>query len=98
MFLMLLTAYGLCFFLMNKATFLYNRVAFFDKMFQCAFCTGFHTGWISFVLHTLVIKGSVLSNWQDFLSAILFGFASACTSYLLDNLGQVLEAYIHQEE
>lgn len=97
MFLALLTAYGFCFYLMNKATFLYGKSAFFDKMFECSFCTGFHCGWISWLLHTFALNGVVLSKWEDVLSAILFGFASACTCYLLDTLSQVMEANVHGE-
>lgn len=80
-------AYGLCFGLMNdKAAVgraLRRRVAFFDQMFECAYCTGFHCGWFVWVL-----RGFAVGFPSDMVSSVaqlvVWGFAGAASCYALD--------------
>ena len=96
-FPILLACYGMCFWLMNKATFLHNRAKFFDRMFACSYCTGFHTGWLAWLL----------VNWRlvdaayipDMISeAVVWGFASAATSYACDTVLQLAESWIRADD
>lgn len=93
--LVIVAAYGMCFGLMNdKVQFLTDALqkiplfrddegkTFFTRMFECPYCTGFHTGWISWALFILPGKGgfSPLDVWEAFL----FAFASSAFSYGVD--------------
>ena len=61
-FLLLIAAYGVCFGLMNEKVAILNRVLyalplfrredgnFFRRMFRCSYCTGFHAGWMVWLL------------------------------------------------
>lgn len=72
----LLTAYGLCFGLINKAAFL-RRFEFLERMFECSYCTGFHAGWLTYLLYL---------NMVDFEIAglIVSAFSSAAFCYIMD--------------
>lgn len=97
--LLLLVAYGLCFYIQNKALFLHEKVAFFDSMFECSFCTGFHCGWITWFAYMLSTQAHIApKGWHELGQAILFGFASAACCYILDTTTQLMEKYIHTEE
>lgn len=90
----LLVAYGITFGLMNdKAWFItewLRTVDFFDRMLGCAFCTGFHAGWMALLL----THSEVLSNsWQYVLrDGLAYGFASAASCYAIDTVLRRLEA------
>jgi hypothetical protein len=90
----LVVAYGITFGLMNdKAWFLTDplrKIEFFNRMFNCAFCTGFHAGWVALLLtQPYVFHTSWLFAAQEVLS---HGFASAAFSYTLDTVLRRLEA------
>ena len=85
----LLLAYGLCFGLMNKVDLL-RKVAFFDRMLSCSYCTGFHAGWIAWGL-TRVVHG-LPRTAQEALTPILWAFASSAVCYLLDAASQAVES------
>lgn len=85
----LLLAYGLCFGLMNKIDLL-RKVAFFDRMLSCSYCTGFHAGWIAWVL-TRAVHGLPTTS-QEALTPILWAFASSAVCYLLDAASQAVES------
>lgn len=72
----LFACYGLCFGLMNKAVFL-RRVPFLDRMLDCSYCTGFHAGWIVY----LMVIG--LTDTVP-LIALCSAFASAAFCYIID--------------
>lgn len=91
----LLLAYGICFGLMNKVEFM-RKIAFFDKMFSCSYCTGFHAGWIAWVI-SRALYGAV-SEPQHVLGALLWAFSSAVFCYLLDTLSQFVENFHQQGE
>jgi len=95
----LLAAYGLCFGFMNKATPLYGKSAFLDKMLQCSYCTGFHCGWMVWILALLItgkpVMGNLESVWgviQMVFSIPLWAFASAVFCYTMDTATKYLES------
>lgn len=90
-----LAAYGIVFALVNDkagpvSEFL-RRFAFFERMFECAFCTGLHGGWIVWILRVAVAggfpihfhntSGTIVGN---VLAAFLFSIASAAFCYAMD--------------
>lgn len=94
--LLLLAAYGLCFGLMNEKVSVVNRLLyalplfrredgnFFERMFDCAYCTGFHAGWVVWTASRL---GGVdpFRGWAVELTEMgLFAFASTAFCYSLD--------------
>lgn len=85
----LLLAYGFAFGAMNKVEFP-RKVAFFDKMLNCSYCTGFHAGWLAFLAKSFV-TGSLSLSPQFFVNALLWGLASAAFCYLADTLSQMAE-------
>lgn len=85
----LLLAYGLCFGLMNKVDAL-RKVAFFDRMLSCSYCTGFHSGWIAWAL-TRAVHG-LPTTPQEALTPILWAFTSSAVCYLLDAASQAVES------
>lgn len=108
--LALLTAYGICFGLMNdKAYPLTNFLrliskgegGFFDQMFSCSYCTGFHSGWITWMMLWLASGARPSSPLGlDFgtssatslsLEMLMFAFASTAFCYLVDTASQWLE-------
>jgi len=92
-FLMLLAAYGITFALMQGKLPALNGFLFglrvrvqegknlFERMFECAFCTGFHAGWV--VCWTA--GGCPLSG------AVVFAFGAAAFCYICDLLTLALE-------
>jgi hypothetical protein len=91
----LLLAYGICFGLMNKVEFM-RKTPFFDKMFSCSYCTGFHAGWISWVISRTVY--GVVSEPQHVFGALLWAFCAAVFCYLVDTLSQFVENFHQQGE
>lgn len=80
--LKLLAAYGLCFALMNDKTGMVDGIRRvpcigprLEAMVQCSYCTGFHCGWLVWLLTE--------PSWQ-FGDAILWAFASAAFCYGAD--------------
>jgi len=90
----LIVAYGLCFGLQNKVPFLYDKVGILDRMLQCTYCTGFHTGWMVYLLHVAVSGFGDLLWWQHVLLAAAWGFASSGFCYGVDAVVEYLEAYV----
>ena len=80
--LMLLASYGLCFTLINKLKFL-RKVSFLNKMLECVFCTGWHTGWIT---HLCTMPETV-----SFSQLFIMAFASASFCYTVDTVIIYLE-------
>lgn len=105
MLLLLLASYGLCFGLMNdKAKFLTDVAKklplfrdedgdnLFARMFRCAYCTGFHAGWLVWcvaVLPDLVVAGTL--DWPHLGQVSAFAFASSAFSYGVDTIIQWFE-------
>ncbi len=82
----LLTMYGLCFGIMHKAEVVTGRLValpgkvgpFFARLLDCAFCTGFHCGW-------LVWLTTAADRPLDPLEGIVWSFASAAFCYAVDS-------------
>ena len=102
-FIALLASYALCFGLLNdKARWIsdflvrlpiaphHDGTSFFGRMFQCSYCTGFHTGWMTWLL---VFHGTIPSRSLDSLvtELLVFALASAAFCYLVDCIAQRLE-------
>jgi len=86
--LILIAAYGICFSLQHKITFLHNRIGIYDKMIKCTFCTGFHCGWIAYLLSKCDKIREI-----EFSSLILFAFASAAFCYAVDEVMKFIERF-----
>ncbi len=97
---LLLASYGACFGLMNEKLPVLNRALyklpfgreeqgnFFQRMFGCSYCTGFHTGWVIYAFGVLFGAAPVVSGVYG---VVLFGFASSAFCYLFDAVMQRLE-------
>lgn len=111
--ILFLASYGLCFGLMNgKARFLTDalkrvpfrvqgsgedQTTFFERMLLCPYCTGFHTGWLSWLLVRghgswaqlgYDVVGNVISLTTEIVAT---AFASSAICYLLDTFAQWAE-------
>lgn len=102
MLYLLVASYGLCFGLMNdKANFLTDKLkalplfktekgTFFERMLICAYCTGFHTGWIIYCIALLHPRVSM--DWQsNVVEGLIISFASAIFCYSTDVIVQWFE-------
>jgi hypothetical protein len=52
---------------------------FFNSLFSCLFCTGFHAGWAGWLV------------FEHLPPAVTWAFAGAAVSYLLDGVSKRLE-------
>lgn len=103
--LMLIASYGICFGLMNdKAEFLTDALrklplfkneagdTFFQRLLRCPYCTGFHTGWMVWLIANAKTLAACNGDWATLLSdAVIFSFASSASCYLIDTAAQKLE-------
>lgn len=80
---LLLAAAGITFGLQHKIPFIHKKFSLLDSMLKCTYCTGFHAGWVSYIL---AVAPQV--NPQE---ALLYAFASAIFSYALDESVKFLE-------
>jgi len=90
---LLLVAYGVTFGLQHKLPFLWKRSEWTDALLSCSYCTGFHAGWLTWLLYG-ISQASLLEQpiqFAIFIDMFLFAFASAAFSYLMDVLSQWLE-------
>ena len=103
--ILLLAAYGVTFGLMNDkiqgATDLLKRIpllrgeddqTLFARMFACAYCTGFHAGWMVWCMAVLpehLIAGTVAPSLLG--SVLPFAFASRAFCYGADTVIQWFE-------
>lgn len=85
----LLACYGLTFGLMNKTLWLQNRSQFASSLLSCSYCTGFHSGWMIYILTSLNEKD--IKDVNVLSDLIVYSFASACFCYVLDVVAQRLE-------
>jgi len=85
----LLACYGLTFGLMNKTLWLQNRSQFASSLLSCSYCTGFHSGWIIYLISNL--NKLDVRSVEALVNVILYSFASACFCYVLDVFAQKLE-------
>jgi len=103
--LLLLVAYGITFGLMNDKTpisaWLRNRqilkdadgLTFFTRMLACPYCTGFHAGWMAWLVvyapqHSAALvapSGAILAH------VVACAFAASAGCYVIDSAAQWLE-------
>lgn len=102
MLMYLLLAYGLCFGLQNKLPFLYSdeyRASgepknITDRLLHCTYCTGFHTGWMAWLVAWWVEGKPPVSETTSIPgSVLLWAFASAGFCYVVDAGVRWLEAH-----
>jgi hypothetical protein len=89
-----LAVYGVTFGLMNDKVPVLRRVravGFFDRMFGCSYCTGFHAGWVVRLAHDAA-AGAAAPTWAEAVSVLSWGFAGAAFCYVADAAAQWLEA------
>lgn len=99
--LFLVASYGICFGLMNdKASFITRPLkrlplfpdgegkTFFSRMLSCPYCTGFHAGWITWLLMSLPKDLSP----QVFSGILLHAFAASAFCYLADITAEMIES------
>jgi len=102
--IMLLASYGLTFGLMNdKVKFLTDLLkkiplfveggnTFFERMFGCPYCTGFHTGWAIYLFLEIPVWVSGGGDAvETAVPALAFALASSTACYALDVLIQWFE-------
>jgi|13_taG_2_1085334.scaffolds.fasta_scaffold32283_2 hypothetical protein len=99
---LLLSSYGVCFALMNdKAKFLTDALksipifvtekgSFFERMLICSYCTGFHTGWLCYLI-AMAHPGVSINLYGNIVEIILTSFASAIFCYSVDVIIQWFE-------
>jgi len=92
---LIIASYGLCFALQHKITFLHQKSEFLDAMFKCTFCTGFHTGWILWVLYHLA-EGPLVLSIANLIHLLIFALVSSASCYLIDCLATFLEQMPHR--
>lgn len=91
--LTLLFWYGLCFGIQHKSpSIIRGKVKFIDDLLKCSYCTGFHVGWITYlIMHfPAVLDGSYRAI--DFPAELAtWAFAAAAWCYVADALVQLIE-------
>lgn len=90
----LMVAFGITFGLQHKVSFLWGKSDFLDRMLGCAYCTGFHAGWMAWLLFIgteAYLDADVLLDLSPF-DPIMVAFASSGFSYLADTASRWLES------
>jgi len=74
---------------------------FFDRMLRCPYCTGFHTGWMTWLASVAVVgwwvpvggstEGIIYGVLGNVVCVGLYAFASSAFCYLVDTGAQRLE-------
>lgn len=88
----LVLAYGLTFGIQNKAGFLRGKLAVLDRLVKCTYCTGFHAGWMTWLL-AWALEGRTPASQPLGIAAsfVAWGLASAAFSYGVDTAIRRLE-------
>ena len=68
-------------------------IPFFARMLSCSYCTGFHCGWMVWVLSWAITGVIPASGWHAAPSILLWALASAAFSYVLDAVVQRIETH-----
>jgi hypothetical protein len=95
-FVLLLAAYGICFGVMNKLSFLYGRMDFIDRLVSCSYCVGFHTGWMIWSLSHLA--GVMETSGPFYFEIPLWGLSTAAFCYGADALLRLVESHTTVED
>ena len=98
---LLVGAYSITFGLQNdKVLFLTNllrKVPLLDRMLNCGYCTGFHAGWVSWLL-LATLQGLPTEGWRNALSLVLTALLAAMTTYFADMTLQAIERHAQRSE
>lgn len=86
-----LVFYGLCFGLQNKVSFLHGKTDFTDALLACTYCTGFHCGWVAWLMFWGTTGSLPAEGWHNAASVAIWCFASAAWCYGIDALVKYLE-------
>ena len=89
--LLLVAAYGICFGLQNKAVMLHGKFGFTDRLLSCTYCTGFHSGWVAWLLWAAAFGFTAVGFAGNLSNVLLTSFASAAFSYAVDTLVRLAE-------
>jgi len=93
----LLLAYGLCFGFQNKATFLHGKSEFTDALLRCTYCTGFHCGWMVWLLAWAMTGTPPADDYAIIPSVLGWSFVSSAFCYGVDAFIKWAEANASQE-
>lgn len=96
----LLLAYGLAFGFQNKLPFLDGKSKFLDDLLKCVYCTGFHCGWMTWIL-TWGLTGKVPAEGgaiSILASLFMWSFSSAAACYVVDTAVRWFEANTPAQE
>lgn len=66
--------------LLNRPRKWLARLDSFKELLSCAYCTGFHTGWMAFLL----LKSADISPLPWLQGLVIYAFVGAAVSYVLD--------------
>lgn len=66
--------------LLNRPREWLARLEFFRELLSCAYCTGFHTGWMSFLL----LRSAGVSSLPWLQGLVIYAFVGAAVSYVFD--------------
>jgi hypothetical protein len=103
----LFVAYGICFGVQNKLPFLYSTgylesgvpERFTDKLLHCTYCTGFHCGWLTWLLAWGVEADPPgQTDISIPFSVLTFALASAAFCYVADGVVKWAEANTYTSE
>ena len=78
-----------------KSPFLHQKNNFLDKLLECTFCCGFHSGilvWGIWYLGRITQGDAVVETISPIADPLLMGFASAAFSYFVDTIIGWMEA------
>jgi hypothetical protein len=100
LFFYMLVAYGVAFGFQNKLTFLYSEgyretgepANILDRLLHCTYCTGFHTGWMVWLLSWWIEGKLPAEGWAVPASVLVWSFASAAFCYVVDAFVRWLES------
>lgn len=87
----LLVAFGVGFGLQHKLPFLRGRFQLLDSLLDCSFCTGFHSGWLTWVLAWSSTGQLPAEGWRIPGSCLTWALASAGFFVLADAVLSRLE-------
>lgn len=95
----LLLAYGICFGIQNKLPFLYSEgyledqepQRLLDRLLHCTYCTGFHCGWLTWLLVWGLTGQTPVSGIAIPFSVVAWAFISGIFCYFADALVKLIE-------
>ena len=90
----ILATYGVCFGLMNDKFPLVRRarrLRVVDAALSCAYCAGFHSGWLVRLL-VLIPDRAHISMTHALVDLLTWGFVGAGACYVLDGVARAVDS------